>query len=282
MVLIGSSDESRTRFLSTTLQALSVIRDSTCPVDIEAIAQLLNAKIDYSDLLYDGSVEETDDNGYVICVNMNQSHAKQRFTIAHEIGHILLNEEKKKAPSDKGTWKEGPEILSETGYSSNNPIERHCNRIAASILIPEESARKLSDWTRITVSGVEAEAQKWQMSLTALLWRVLALSDRIGGFAWLSKKTDALDGRQEMSVDSVVFPKLFERRGKIRYPIVIPKKHSSVPSHSKLLEASGEETLIRGIIFATGSNQKWTVRIKEISEKDNESKYLAIIYPLGF
>ena len=61
------------------------------PVDIEAIAQSLGLEITYEPMLCNGYLEEIAENRYVIKVNIKSSKTRQRFTITHEIAHLMIN-----------------------------------------------------------------------------------------------------------------------------------------------------------------------------------------------
>src|SRR5947208_2156642 len=72
-------------------------------VPVEEIARGLGAEIRY--LSFEGEVSGMlyrDDQRQVIGVNSLQPANRQRFTIAHEIGHLLLHEGKKSLYVDSG------------------------------------------------------------------------------------------------------------------------------------------------------------------------------------
>ena len=71
---------------------LTRARVSSPPISVEALAQLLNARIVLEPLSTDlsGALHVVDGIPR-IAVNSTQASTRQRFTIAHEIGHLILH-----------------------------------------------------------------------------------------------------------------------------------------------------------------------------------------------
>ena len=107
------------------------------PVDIEALAEDLGATVLYrSDWPDDlaGKIEVDPEGGYTIHVNERHHRHRQRFTIAHEIAHIVLHQRLL-----------GDGITTDGLYRSglSNTVERTANRTAGNILMPRSKIRKL-------------------------------------------------------------------------------------------------------------------------------------------
>lgn len=109
--------------------------DGNLPVNVDAIAQRLGIEVRYENL-------ESGLNGYVnfvdgtpvIHVNADDARVRQRFTIAHEIGHFVLGHVREN----------GRPMLRDTRaeYSMDSlPHERAANKFAASLLMPAEAVR---------------------------------------------------------------------------------------------------------------------------------------------
>ncbi|REH91765.1 hypothetical protein DOS68_02500 [Staphylococcus felis] len=93
-------------------------------IDVEKIANQLGLKISYVDCEPEESGSIVDN---AICVNEKHHKNRQRFTIAHEIGHYLLNHEGKNHRTND---------ISK--YTNNQLVEeRKANDIAAQILMPK-------------------------------------------------------------------------------------------------------------------------------------------------
>ena len=134
----------------------------TIPVDVVAIARDLGALVydvpgwtDTSGMIridkkYGGS------RGYIIYVNEEHHPNRQRFTIAHEIAHIMLHEEM----IGDGITTDG---LYRSGLSSS--VERGANRTAADILMPWHWIHKLIEEG---VTDVQEMAKRFQVSRDAM------------------------------------------------------------------------------------------------------------------
>lgn len=63
------------------------------PIDVLSIAQSIGVQVHFvSGAEWDGAVESDKNGNAEIYVNINQKPTAQRFTIAHELGHVLIHE----------------------------------------------------------------------------------------------------------------------------------------------------------------------------------------------
>jgi len=115
------------------------------PVPVEEIAAKLKLQVVYDSLPHDtSSVLIRQPNGrQVIGVNALHSSTRQRFSLAHEIGHSLLHLSTG-PPSDGEAVVSRPlEVLFRDGVAGQgtNAIERDANTFAAALLMPESLVR---------------------------------------------------------------------------------------------------------------------------------------------
>ena len=108
------------------------------PVPVEAIAKSLGASVRYSPFQGElaGMLLRHDDwRGVVIGVNSLDHRNRQRFTIAHECGHLRLHKGKR-AYVDRSLFR----VNARDGVSSQatDPEEIEANRFAAELLMPYE------------------------------------------------------------------------------------------------------------------------------------------------
>lgn len=96
----------------------------------------------------------------VLYVNSGHSPTKKRFTIAHELGHLLMHDEK--------LFRE----LSYTGEFSNRPEEKQANAFAANLLLPLQILEPFVGAKRQTDEEV---ASAFQVSVPVLRWQLEAL-----------------------------------------------------------------------------------------------------------
>jgi len=109
------------------------------PVKVESLAELIGAEIKKGSLknsLSGFSVQK--DGVKFIGINSDESHERQRFTIAHEIGHLFLHKK------DKVNFELDGVVLFRDGHSSvgTDVREIEANRFAAELLMPEAGLRK--------------------------------------------------------------------------------------------------------------------------------------------
>ena len=152
-------------------QVLNQLNLNVIPVPVEEVASKLNIKIgrepseDFSGLLI------RKDGNALIGVNNNESNVRQRFTIAHELGHYFLH----------------PKQDSFVDYRDNNtnkremmrtPRERQANAFAAALLMPR--SKLVKDVKAVFKQGVDVDdiselAQKYEVSDEAMKYRLMNL-----------------------------------------------------------------------------------------------------------
>lgn len=104
---------------------------------------------------------------WIMSINSNHHIKRQRFTIAHELGHYMLHKSK------------NTEFTDTTFFRGDNmdSIEYHANEFAARLLMPENILRKLIDEDKIKNIGELASA--FNVSSAAMKYRVISLGYKI-------------------------------------------------------------------------------------------------------
>ena len=143
------------------------------PVSVEAIARSLGATVRYAPFKGElaGMLIRDDDRGVVIGVNSLHHSTRQRFTIAHECGHLQLHKGQR-AYVDRSF-----RINRRDGVSSQSTDaeEIEANRFAAELLMPYDMIMKdlatyaldIEDETELRIL-----ADKYGVSLQALTLRI--------------------------------------------------------------------------------------------------------------
>lgn len=147
-------------------EAKSIVREyqQTIPVRVVALANALGANVrtvsnwpdDTSGMIrVDSRLGGTRD--YLIYVNKRHHPNRQRFTIAHEIAHIVLH-----------SHLIGDGITTDGLYRSGLPdvIEWAANRYAGNILMPW---KKIEELMAEGISSAEALARRFQVSRSAMI-----------------------------------------------------------------------------------------------------------------
>lgn len=142
-------------------------------VDVEMIASRLNVPITRESLAKDISGFLYRENDYaVIVLNKNKSEVRQRFTIAHELGHFLLDHKKNEIHVDKEF-----SILFRSDRASHikhHDEEIQANAFAATLLMPAEMLEKdLEAYEGAMDSGdIQRLAARYRVSPEAFVIRL--------------------------------------------------------------------------------------------------------------
>jgi Zn-dependent peptidase ImmA (M78 family) len=139
--------------------------DKILPVDPVRIAGKLGVRVYQSAELagagLSGVCELSEEGTARIFVNPDEPETRQRFTVAHELGHIVL-----------GHVQRGAQLRDALGrYDTLQlPIETAANRFAAELLMPEEAVEVIFR-SHIFASPTEL-AQKFGVSVAAMSYRL--------------------------------------------------------------------------------------------------------------
>lgn len=141
--------------------------DKNGNVDVQSIATHENIKIVYERL--DSSVSgylKQVDGIWVIGVNCLHNPKRQRFTIAHELGHYHMHKDKNLMFEDTTFFRN----------TDNTSIEYSANEFAANLLMPEDQVKKRID---AGVKNIETLAEFFNVSLAAIKYRVVSLGYKL-------------------------------------------------------------------------------------------------------
>lgn len=129
-----------------------------------------------------------------IVVNDNQAPVRRRFSIVHELGHILLK---------------GNEL------SENFDVEIACNRFAAAFLFPKESAFNFIGKNRTNVNYQELRnvSEEFGISIESVLYRLSDLSVLSWDYVKKMKCKLEEEGRLRSNNEKIFMkkPRLFEQ-----------------------------------------------------------------------
>jgi Zn-dependent peptidase ImmA (M78 family)/DNA-binding XRE family transcriptional regulator len=107
----------------------------------------------------------TDDHYPLICVNSRQPGDRQRFSLAYQLGHLLMHMYRP--------------------IREDQDTSREANHFAAELLMPERAIREDIGDKTITLTVLSNLKRKWQVSMIALLYR----ADDLGYLTEDQKKT---------------------------------------------------------------------------------------------
>lgn len=143
------------------------------PVDVRSIAESLLLKI-VEVHLGDGSDGALIPERREIEVNVDKPHVRQRFTIAHEIGHWVLRHRDRMYEMDEvptGIYDNRDDSEVDLEEEHRPPTEREANRFAAELLMPAEWMKK--SWREL--NDPDKLAELYDVSREAMWNRIVDL-----------------------------------------------------------------------------------------------------------
>lgn len=129
---------------------------------LENIVSLLESKgiivlfIDSTSEKFDGITLLTDSNQPIIFINKEMPNDRKRFTLAHELGHLIMH------------------IPFPFNIDSERDVEKEANEFASELLMPELEVR--DDLIGLTYSKLPMLKEYWKVSKAALIYRAKALN----------------------------------------------------------------------------------------------------------
>ena len=147
----------------TILKAREFVRKAgiaRVPVDIKCLATAANAKIKIVHDLSDAESGQTTQYGgkHFIIVNGNHKETRQRFTVLHEVAHIVL---------DLPSQHHGPKLTTSVlmRYGRRPEEEILCDVFAAECLLPHDRFSKDVGDVDVSLDAVKALAREYKASL---------------------------------------------------------------------------------------------------------------------
>lgn len=141
---------------------------SSQDIDLEAIAWMLGAAVNYRPLDKCEAMIVGGDRHAIITVNSNAIPARRRFSVAHEIGH----------------WHHhrgrllfcGPRDIGNPEYEALNP-EKQADQFASDLILPNFMVRpRVMRMQRLTLAAVREIADEFRVSDTATLLKIVHLN----------------------------------------------------------------------------------------------------------
>jgi Zn-dependent peptidase ImmA (M78 family) len=143
------------------------------PVRVDKVAEKLKARLTFEPFEGEGDISGIlyrDEKQTIIGINSTHSNVRQRFTIAHEIGHLVLHEgELFVDQAVRVNFRDKRSSLAE------NRQEIEANKFAAELLMPAEMIQR--EIEKRVAKKIATEAQ-----LVAELARVFDVSEQAMGF----------------------------------------------------------------------------------------------------
>lgn len=147
------------------------------PIRIKEVAEYLNVNVEPAELGGDISgILVVRKKGGTIGYNHSEPNVRQRFSIAHELGHYVLHREMMPLFVDRGY---AVAFRDQNSSSGDIQQEREANAFAAAILMPEELIRAELDKLDFDLGGDEESLRtlsaNFEVSTQAMSYRLANL-----------------------------------------------------------------------------------------------------------
>ena len=149
------------------------------PVRLEPIVKQLNAQIvpqTFPRALGISAILVKEGDHKIIGVNEVHAETRKRFSVAHEIGHLVLRANDAYLTVEKGI--ENVLLFTRSDKTPPDLIEKEANQFAAELLMPEDWIKE--DFVKLYDQDVEdivgRLAKKYDVSQTALMYRLMGLN----------------------------------------------------------------------------------------------------------
>lgn len=142
--------------------------DLTPPIDLTKICEKLDIRINYESL---HSIEalliiSSGKKNIIIDNSRSLYPQRERFTIAHEIGHYII------------PWHENLQQCDKiVNFESNDEVEKQANDFASELLVPKSNLLEDIKDKKVTLSLIKSLAKQYDVSLVVMARRVLEYTD---------------------------------------------------------------------------------------------------------
>lgn len=117
----------------------------TLPVDVKSAAEAIGVRVFFDELPkgVSGKIQKDEKGGYYIVANKDEPNVRQRFTIAHELGHFMYHRSLiGDGVADSPAYRAPDENIYEK--TPLEPLhERQANQFAANMLMPLAQIREI-------------------------------------------------------------------------------------------------------------------------------------------
>ena len=136
------------------------------PVNLDVVTERLSIRVTYRDLGagIEGACKSLGAKRLVVLKPNLESIQKERFTLAHEIGHLLIHHNSYLCKSDFFST-----------YRTQNEKEQEANDFAAELLLPQKAVVNILGKHDLTFSLIQKVADTYQTSISVAAIRLMQL-----------------------------------------------------------------------------------------------------------
>ena len=140
------------------------------PVDVDSAAKYvgIGQVFDVEMTNVDGLLSSTSSGTYIASLRKDQSPARRRFTLAHEIGHAIVY----RSIGHQGELDRDAQLQCRAETVSDKDEERLCDVLATELSMPRTQFLQAMEETGVSASTIPLIAQRFGVSLQAASRRV--------------------------------------------------------------------------------------------------------------
>lgn len=156
------TDSHRRAAIEEARKIAGAVGSSSPPMDLLALARYVGvASVEPRQMVDDGYVGRRADGELVIRYRDANSRERNRFTVAHEIAHIVIS------------WFTGEDVMVKKHRKGFDDEEAAANRVAAELLMPQEMLSHHLSKRQPCWNNIAAIRGAFNVSTTALLRRIV-------------------------------------------------------------------------------------------------------------
>jgi Zn-dependent peptidase ImmA (M78 family) len=160
----GSEDHMdgiKRRKINGIAEAARAVFKLSSPVDMEEVVRRLGGRIEPARGQHEATISKTDDGSFVIRLDYNKRAARRAFSLAHELGHLILH-----MGFGQPRWRTSTDYEESYARSGWGEEEYEANEFAAAFLMPRSEFREYA-----SAHDVKAVAEHFGVSGDAALTR---------------------------------------------------------------------------------------------------------------
>ena len=169
---------------------------------------------------FDGVSFITDEGNYIIIINKNFSNDRKRFTLAHELGHLIMHN------------------TMDCLIDEKRDIEKEANQFASEFLMPEDEIKRSLYGLRI--SDLAGLKQYWLTSMASILFRakdLKCIDDRRATYLNIELSRSGFKKKEPIDV-AIDKPFLFKEA----YKLFINELNYTIEDMANFFSISKEDT----------------------------------------
>lgn len=149
------------------------IAQSAIPINVESAARFVGIEqiTEVETSAFDGLLSATRSGTYVATLRKGQSESRKRFTLAHELGHVIV-----RASIGRNTSVTVNEVFQcRATTAEEKEEERLCDLLASQLLMPQPQFAQVIQEIGVSAETIPDIARRFAVSLEAVSKRLLAV-----------------------------------------------------------------------------------------------------------